>query len=275
MGTNEPSMAGVPTFGGDGFFCGTEHDPVAIAIGEQEFAAAKQTMARGGLQNVIGTVNVYFHVITHGDLGQISDSTLEEQVTVMNRAFRVPGLRFNLASIDRTENSSWFNNCDKSQVEWRMKSALRQGTASDLNVYTCGPINLLGRSTFPQWYSPVFDGIILSRRAVPGGAAEGFNTGDVLVHETGHWMGLYHTFQADFGFDGQCGGNGDYVADTPDEMTANGDISCPIGRDTCPQPGLDPIENYMDYSGDACWIEFTPDQYTRMQEQFALYRAGR
>ena len=32
--------------------------------------------------------------------------------------------------------------------------------------------------------------------------------------------------------------------------------------------GLDPIENYMDYSYDACYTEFSPGQAARMQAQY-------
>jgi hypothetical protein len=39
---------------------------------------------------------------------------------------------------------------------------------------------------------------------------------------------------------------------------------CPAGRDTCAGDGVDPIDNYMDYSSNACQTRFTSGQNSRL-----------
>jgi Pregnancy-associated plasma protein-A len=92
-----------------------------------------------------------------------------------------------------------------------------------------------------------------------------FDLGYTTTHEVGHWLNLLHTF------DGSCGVLGDRVADTPPERLSTS--GCPAGKDTCTSAGLDPIHNYMDYSDDPCYTEFTPNQGGRMLDAWNFWRA--
>ena len=222
-----------------------------------------------------GTINVYFHVIRDvGGAGDISDATLDAQVALMNTAFTFPGTgeswQWVKAGTDRTNNATWYRATPGSIAEGQMKNALRKGSADDLNIYTgINNGSLLGWATFPNSQSGTNkrDGVVIHKDSVPGGALAKYNEGDTAVHEVGHWMGLYHTFQ------GGCSANNDLVTDTPAEKSPA--YGCPTGRDTCPSTGVDPIHNFMDYSDDVCMYEFTVGQDARMDTQFGLYRFGK
>jgi hypothetical protein len=217
-----------------------------------------------------GVIDVYFHVITNaaGD-GDVRDNQISRQITVLNNAFGQWGWTFRLVSVDRTRNDAWFTMGFNSTEESDAKAALRQGTADDLNIYTADlGGGLLGWATFPSSYGakPLQDGIVILFSSIPGGDAVPYNLGDTATHEVGHWMGLYHTFQ------GGCSNKNDQVGDTAAERSPA--FGCPIGRDSCPRPGLDPIENFMDYTDDACMFQFTAGQDQRMDAQFSTYRLG-
>lgn len=237
---------------------------------EEDLEARKADLAREGFVDDVtgGTINVYFHVISNGSAGNVSDAMIASQLNVMNAAFGQWGWSFNLVATTRTSNSTWYNSCATSSVESQMKNALRQGTADDLNIYSCNPSGgLLGWATFPSSYAsqPKMDGVVLLHSSLPGGSAAPYNLGDTGTHEVGHWMGLYHTFQ------GGCNGSGDVVSDTPAERSPA--YGCPVGRNSCRnKPGLDPIENFMDYTDDSCMDRFTAGQDARMDSMFTTYR---
>ncbi|MXV39269.1 T9SS type A sorting domain-containing protein [Flavobacteriaceae bacterium Ap0902] len=81
-----------------------------------------------------------------------------------------------------------------------------------------------------------------------------YNKGRTMTHEVGHWVGLRHIWG-----DGDCSVD-DFCEDTPN---ADGPTSgCPVGQESC--GSIDMIENYMDYSYDACMNTYTEDQRLRM-----------
>lgn len=85
-----------------------------------------------------------------------------------------------------------------------------------------------------------------------------------MTHEVGHFLGLRHIW----GDNSTCpetnsDADKDYCADTPASSAAN--FGCPAGTDRCAAtPGIDMIQNYMDYTDDTCMNIFTNDQKTRI-----------
>ncbi|KAF9485085.1 Metalloprotease [Pholiota conissans] len=251
--------------------CGTEDDPAILADYERQFRI-DSIPDEAGVESSSAVIQVYFHVITSGSEGNIADTTIRKQIDVLNQDYQSAGLSFVLNNIMKIDNKNWYNGGPNTAQQAEMKKSLRKGGAADLNVYTVDFASnypgLLGYSTFPIMYANNMpdDGVVISHTSLPGGSAgPAFNLGRTLTHETGHWFGLYHTFQ------GGCGDpNGDYVSDTPSE--ASPAAGCPGSRDTCPSAGMDPVHNFMDYSDDGCMNNFTPLQAERMKMQISAYR---
>ncbi len=261
------------------------HDPNHLTAAqaaqiEQETARILREMNYSGQvgPQAIISIPVVVHVIRRGTgrtNGDIPDSMIQNQISVLNQSFGVAtggaetGFRFTLQAITRTTNTGWYTVTPGSAAESQMKNTLRQGTARTLNMYTANiGQGLLGWATFPSSYAanPKMDGVVVLTESLPGGVATPYNLGDTATHEVGHWLGLYHTFQ------GGCSTvAGDYVADTPAE--ASPAFGCPIGRNTCAALGADPIRNFMDYTDDSCMYQFTLGQSTRMLAQWTAYRA--
>ena len=98
-----------------------------------------------------------------------------------------------------------------------------------------------------------------SRTIYPGGnygSGTSYDKGRTMTHEVGHYLGLRHIWG-----DGGCTVD-DFCNDTP--LAASANYGCPSGTNSCPAPGVDMIQNYMDYTDDSCMNIFTNDQKTRI-----------
>jgi hypothetical protein len=267
---------------GDALYrCGTDESGPKISISRAQVDrwASEHKLAVGG------QIPVYFHVIYSGSEGNVPESQLDAQIQVLNYNYAgkdyngAPvagaartGYTFTKAGTDRTNNKKWFTMLPGTGKETQAKNALSITPESALNIYTCKPgQNLLGWAVFPfsSQAGTKQDGVVIHYGSLPGGYIGAYNLGGTASHEVGHYLGLYHTFQG--GCDtGTCSATGDLVCDTPAEGTATS--GCPDGKDTCPATGLDPIHNYMDYSTDICYTNFTSGQDTRMNQIVTGYR---
>jgi hypothetical protein len=250
--------------------CGTAEP----AEGTVPFMSGKQP---GASLDAIVEVPVAFHVIykeTYKDgkkvyIGNVPDSQLDAQIRVLNAAYASAGFVFTKRSVDRRSNSTWFKMSMGSTDEATAKRTLAIDPTHVLNIYTASPgNNILGWAYFPWAYpeTNTLHGVVLLYSTLPGGSAAPYNLGHTATHEIGHYLGLFHTFQ------NACRYPGDSVSDTPDEATPA--YGCPTGRNTCVSTGYDPINNYMDYTDDACMTNFTAGQAARMRWAVQNYRRG-
>jgi hypothetical protein len=222
------------------------------------------------------TVPVYVHVVHDGAIGKVTLDQINAQITVMNLEFggfeggAKTGFSFELRSVDYTDNASWFY-ANPGGAEHEMKKTLHQGGANALNYYSTTAGDYLGWAYLPNVVDNQLwiDGIVIDWESMPGTSttyAGRYDLGKTATHEAGHWLDLEHVFYRG------CSNYGDFVGDTPPQKIAT--RGCPEGQDSCKEPGLDSIHNYMDYSYDSCYNQFTKGQAQRMRDAWLFYRAG-
>ncbi|ATY61802.1 metalloprotease 1 [Cordyceps militaris] len=237
--------------------------------------------ASTNVKRVARTVNTYLHIIAADNTragGAIGQHVIDNQMNVLNSNFGSTGYQFSLQGVDYTYDTLWSDIVLNRDLT-NLKSSLRKGSYSDLNIYYFRSISakkgfrLTGYCSNPgngsdnkTFYN---DGCNLHVETMPGGSYWPWNEGKITSHEVGHWFGLIHPWGVNDA--GGCSGVGDLVDDTPAQYSAN--YGCQVGYDSCPLlPGTDPIHNFMGYSDNSCVNEFTQGQITRMNYMFNKYR---
>ena len=186
-------------------------------------------------KNFRQSVPVWFHVVSDGAIGNISNTVIQEQMNVLNLAFAGfyggvnTGFSFRLAGVTRTNNAAWHYSAIGGADAHAMKRTLHRGGPETLNIYATTAEAYLGWAYLPDIVTKpgqaYLDGIVVDWESMPGAStryAGQYDLGQTATHEVGHWLNLEHTFF------GGCNAKGDFVDDTPaQKVPTNG---CPRAR---------------------------------------------
>ncbi|MEE2802433.1 MAG: M43 family zinc metalloprotease [Bacteroidota bacterium] len=248
---------------------------------------ANDLIQQKAVNGAVITIPVVVHVIYSNATQNISQAQIQSQIDVLNEDFRRTNsdrdntwsqaadmqIEFCLAQVDPNGNpTNGITRKASSVTSWnttqnRMKSSATGGTdpwdtTQYLNMWTVSALNsngrpgILGYAQFPGG-NRATDGVVMGYNYFGrvGAVSAPFDGGRTTTHEVGHFLGLRHIWG-----DGPCGAD-DFVADTPESDASNG--GCQIGSVSC--GSVDMVQNYMDYSDDACMNLFTAGQKARMR----------
>ena len=137
-------------------------------------AGVGQGRGRRGLH---ATVPVYFHVVTDGATGAVTDRQVAAQIDVLNttfggrRGWRRHRVLVPLAGVTRTDNADWFYAGIGGTNEHTMKQTLHQGGTDALNLYSTTAGAYLGWAYLPDILTKpgqaYLDGVVFDWESIP------------------------------------------------------------------------------------------------------------
>lgn len=137
-----------------------------------------------------------------------------------------------------------------------------------------GGSGLAGYAFFSSSHGTAVDGTVITVNSFRS------TTSTTLAHELGHAFNLFHTFEGDVNGttcpgNATCATQGDRVCDTPPHIRSASDCNT-AGTNSCDGGSSNTlfVNNYMDYSSDACTNMFTAGQDVRIQAALTVDRAS-
>ncbi len=295
-----------PAFYSSSSFCATDL-LLEQQLQDEEYAHKHQAFEKrlkaqienGQIANyrALYTLPVVVHVIHQGGAENISDAQVLQAIDDLNAAFANDGyydqgtgldteIQFCLAQRDPDGNpTSGINRVNNALTsltletqDVAMKDLSRWNPLEYINIWVVGEIcsssvgcGVAGYAFFPSSHGMPEDGLVVESNYFGNSQANSA----VLVHEMGHYLGVYHTFQNGC-TNNDCLSDGDRVCDTPPDQST---VPVPCGQsvNTCSSDvnAADPNNpfttdqndmywNYMDYGDVDCYSAFTPGQTDRM-----------
>ncbi|MBK8967974.1 MAG: gliding motility-associated C-terminal domain-containing protein [Lewinellaceae bacterium] len=255
-----------------------------------------------GLSALLYTVPVVVHIIHNGGAENISDAQVQAAIDHLNAGFAAAGyfaqqgatvntqIQFCLAKRDpdgkpttgitRTQSPLTIMTMETDDIatkdlsRWDPTAYVNIWVVREILSTSAGP-GVAGYAFFPTAHGQPQDGMICEA----GFFGKSPKEDAVLIHEMGHYFGLYHTFQGGCKND-DCTVDGDRVCDTPpDQATHTTCVFNSCSTDVAAgSPFLTDVDDFtgdfMDYSPFDCYHFFTAGQALRMQGALETVRTS-
>lgn len=260
------------------------------------------------------TIPVVVHIIHQGGPENITNAQIIQGIEDLNQAFSNSGnyqqpngvnthIQFCLAQQDPNGNIttgigryvSALTNLNAETQDAILKNYVHRDPTRYLNIWLVNEITsssfgnaIAGYAFMPSSHGSPEDGIVNEARwfgSTP-------DNSKVHIHEVGHYLGLYHTFNGAC-INNNCLLDGDRICDTPPDASAS-EVFCNSQANTCNTDSDDPtlqnpfrsfslggigdqpdlFINYMDYGFQSCQNSFTDGQSIRMNAALAGARSS-
>ncbi|WNJ18161.1 M43 family zinc metalloprotease [Pontibacter sp. G13] len=316
-------LLGILFLGGNGAFsqqspiptCGTPSIDQLPASQQQRLRRMDQRISQSSFtRSGTMTIPVVVHIIHQNGAENIPNSQVFTALDHLNEAFQNVGpydpttgapsdIQFCLAQRDpqgqvttgilRVQDP--LTDMVKETQDTQLKALSYWSSLDYLNIWIVASIHsqssgpgVVGYATLPLAHGSAIDGIVMEADFFGSSPSQSV----VTIHEAGHYLGLYHTFEGGC-VNNDCQLDGDRVCDTPPDATT-AHSACSASPNTCQTDEDDtsannpfrPVAfgglgdqpdmhiNYMDYSPLTCQTAFSQGQVDRMSLQLQQNRTS-